>query len=503
MTIRREQLDDLKGKRVLVLGDLILDRYTWGSAERVSPEAPVLVLSADQHEVRLGGAGSVAGLLRGLGADVTLAGVVGDDAEGRVERRLLQDAGIHAELVPVDTSRPTTVKERFLGRVAQRHPHQLLRVDREVRDSVGTELESQLAAAVAERIADFQVLLVSDYAKGVCTPRLLTHTLAAARPRGISLIVDPARLSDYERYRGATMVVPNRTECELAVDRPIRTPTDALAAGRTLCSRWDIASAMIKLDADGIVVIDSLGQEARHVPTQRRAVCDVTGAGDMVLAVAGLCQAAGWTLRDTAKLANIAAGLEVERLGVAGVSWEEICAELPGGVSKVVTLDQLLPRIEAYRRQGQRIVFTNGCFDLLHVGHVAYLQEAARHGDVLVVAINSDRTVRTLKGPGRPVVPAGQRATLLAALAVVDHVLVFDEATPHRLLERIRPQILVKGGTYTPEQVVGREIVQQYGGKVCVTGKVEDVSTTRILASVRGYVPPTFASVECPQQSLS
>jgi len=478
--------DKTRSLHLLVLGDLILDRYTWGDAERVSPEAPVLVLRANQCEVRLGGAASVASLLRGLGANVVLAGVLGDDADGRVLRRLLEESGIDTRFVLTDSHRPTTTKERFLGLAAHRHPQQILRVDHELRQPIPGELEERLAAATVSA-AEFRVVLVSDYAKGVCTPRLLAALIAAAHRKKLPLIVDPARMPDYGLYRGVQIIVPNRTEAELATGMQIHSPADALRAGRQLCDEYGLAAALVKLDSDGIAVVDRRAGIEQHVPTRPRAVYDVTGAGDMVLAIVGLCQAAGWGLVESAELANVAAGLEVEKLGVAPVSWGEIRAELQRGksTSKLVTLDEMAKLAAAYRHDGKAVVFTNGCFDLLHVGHVTYLQEAAQLGDALIVAINSDASVQRLKGPQRPIIHDADRAGLLAALACVDHVLIFDDDTPHRLLERIRPDVLVKGGTYTPDEVVGAEVVRAYGGRIYVTQKVEATSTSAIMDTIR------------------
>jgi D-beta-D-heptose 7-phosphate kinase / D-beta-D-heptose 1-phosphate adenosyltransferase len=501
-----EILKSIGRPRLLVLGDLILDRYTWGNAERVSPEAPVLVLAADAQEARLGGASSVASLLRGLDAEVALAGVIGDDTDGQTVGRLLEEVGIDQGLVLADPARPTTTKERFIGRAASRHPHQILRVDHELCDTIPSVLEERLARSIIARLNEFQAVLVSDYKKGVCTPGLLRVTILAAKDLGLPVLIDPARITDYERYQGATLLVPNRAEAALATGQPkIGTPEDALAAARHLRKRFDTRAVIVKLDSDGMAVVSAEGGEV-HIPTRPRDVHDVTGAGDMVLAVLGLTQASGIGLADAVRLANAAAGLEVQRLGVAPVTRGEIQSELAPRTStvkskppatKFVSLDELEIMAESYRQERRSVVMTNGCFDLLHVGHATYLEEAARLGDVLVVAVNSDRSVRRLKGPSRPVIPQEDRARLLAALECVDHVLVFDEATPHELLRRIRPDVLVKGGTYTKEEVVGREVVASYGGRVCVTDAVPSVSTTKILAAIgQPHVSAEFRETE-------
>ena len=266
MTIAMEKLDTLVGAKILVVGDVILDRYTWGSADRVSPEAPVLVLHSDQHEVRPGGAASVAMLLAHLGAQVSLAGVVGRDAEASTLRGLLREIGVHVELLLPDPQRPTTVKERFLGRVANRHPHQVLRVDREVVNPLSRDFEEGLAEAIVRTLDGCQVILISDYAKGVCTPGLLRAVFTAAQNNKLPVIVDPARIGNYDRYRGASLIVPNRVETELASGVTIHTPHDALRAGRELCDRYGFRAAVIKLDADGMVLVGPQIQE--HVPTR-------------------------------------------------------------------------------------------------------------------------------------------------------------------------------------------------------------------------------------------
>ena len=602
MSLLSDYLDSIGHPRIFVFGDPILDRYTSGNADRVSPEAPVVVLKADTHEARLGGAASVAGLLSTLGAEVVLAGVVGDDINGRVLRRLLSDAGIDHRLVLCDPNRPTTTKERFIGRAAGRHPHQILRVDDEVRTPLDVELQSELLDRILERLPEFQAVLISDYDKGVCREAegqgpgatwgrhpacrppqneaaegqglwaqekdcnssverisnpsaqpstcqsvarrsaswfrdtnsrqvesgsdgleirpthshdaerratLLHIVLRAAEDRGIPVIVDPARLTDYSGYDGALVLKPNRIEAELASGIRIVTPDDAIRAGDLLCERLGLQAAVITLDCDGMVLCQP-GQPGKLFPTQTREVYDITGAGDMGLAMLGLALAnpashvypkpgtplpvdVTAALPDAVRLANVAAGLEVQRWGVAPISRDEIRAELlaqsGAGGKIVVGLDELAALSERYSRDGKTIVVTNGCFDLLHVGHVSLLEEAARLGDILIVAINSDASTRKLKGDERPIIGEEDRARMLAALASVDHVLIFDDDTPHRLLEAIRPDVLVKGGT--TGDIVGREIVEAYGGRIVQTNGIPGFSTTQLVQ--RLLTPSPFA----------
>jgi D-beta-D-heptose 7-phosphate kinase/D-beta-D-heptose 1-phosphate adenosyltransferase len=475
--------------RVLVLGDLILDRYTWGDAERISQEAPVILLREERRELRAGGAANVANMLRGLEADVTLAGVVGDDIDGRELRRELEGMGVDCRCLLIDAGRPTTVKERFIGRAQHRHPHQILRVDREVRRALDAPMAQALIDAVLESLADHASILISDYGKGVCTPEICQSIIAAARAAEIPVIVDPSSSGDCRNFVGATAVTPNRLETKRATGREVANVEDAVSAGRRLCAEFELDHTFITLDSDGIVVAKRDGS-AEHLPTRKREVYDITGAGDMVLAMIGLGSAVGIGPFDLARLANIAGGLEVEQIGVVPISRDEVLTDLFSGsraaADKICTVEELEQHAAARRRLGQRVVLTNGCFDLLHVGHVSYLQQAAQEGDCLIVAINSDASVRQLnKGADRPIFQEQQRATMLAALEAIDYVTIFDEATPHALLERVKPDLLVKGGTYTPDEIVGREIVESHGGQVKALGAVPGISTTRVLEQVR------------------
>ena len=480
-----DAFDRLGRPRLLVIGDVILDRYSWGNAERVSPEAPVVVLKVDRREVRLGGAASVAGLLRGLDVNVSLIGIVGNDSGGRTTAKLLVEEGINASGVLVVDDRPTTTKERMIGRAAQRHPFQILRVDEEVTDHVKQDIEDQLLAAIDRELPFVKAVLVSDYAKGVCTPRLLRTLIERCLAGRIPVIIDPGRGVDCSQYRGATLLKPNRLEAALATGMTIDTPIDAMQAAIRLAQSFDIQSIVITLDCDGMVIATADGG-TEHVPTKPRQVYDITGAGDMALAVLGLGVASDIPLPLTVRLANVASSLEVQRHGVTPICRNELREALVSEASstghKQITLSEAAHLADRYRCEGRRIVLTNGCFDLLHSGHVKCLQQAASFGDVLFVAINSDTSVRRLKGPNRPIYSETDRAQLLTALECVNHVLVFDGDTPHHILERIRPDVLVKGGTYRDDEVVGRDIVLGYGGQVSVTGSIPGRSTTSIIS---------------------
>jgi D-beta-D-heptose 7-phosphate kinase/D-beta-D-heptose 1-phosphate adenosyltransferase len=484
-----EIVQSLGSPRVLVLGDAILDRYIWGDAERVSQEAPVILLRADRDEVRLGGAANVANMVRGLGGEVTLATVLGEDADGATLKRELQHFGIGTGAVLSDARRTTTVKERFIGKAQNRHPHQMLRVDREMRTPIEASIAAKLFDCIIGQLVGHQAILISDYGKGVCTAELVSKVIDAARNVGIPVIIDPRPGTDYSPYRGATAITPNRLETRLATGCEIRTGDDALAAGRMLCRELQLDHVYVTLDSDGMALVTATGAGSL-LPTRKRQVYDITGAGDMVLAAIGVGLAAGVDPVEIARLANVAGGLEVERVGVVPISREEILADLLANTrsapDKVCAIEELEKHVAVRRKLGQQIVLTNGCFDILHAGHVACLQQAAEEGDCLIVALNSDASVRCLnKGPERPIFNQRHRAAVVAALEAVDYVVVFDEATPHALLERLRPDLLVKGGTYRDDEIVGREVVEEYGGRVKAVGQVPGVSTTHIVDQIR------------------
>jgi D-beta-D-heptose 7-phosphate kinase/D-beta-D-heptose 1-phosphate adenosyltransferase len=486
-----ELVRNLGQPRVLVVGDLMLDRYVWGDAERISQEAPVILLHADQREERLGGASSVATLLRALGARVALAGVIGPDADGERIRQTLVDLGIDDEAVLIDPERLTTVKERYIGRAQHRHPQQMIRVDYEDRTPLSVAQERLLNEAIARQLGRTDIVLVSDYDKGVCTPGVLAATIAGAKAHGRRVLADPIRGSDYRKYHGCSAITPNRLEAGLATGRVLTDVAAALDSAAQLRESLDLEAAIVTLDKEGMAMVHSDGRAAVF-PTRPRQVYDITGAGDMVLAVLGMALAAGADYDPAIRLANVAGGLEVEKIGVATVTRDEILHDLlrgvPGrsdygpGMEKVRSREALLADLQGRRALGQRVAFTNGCFDVLHAGHVQYLQEARAQADLLVVGLNSDAGVRTLKGPGRPVNNVEARACVLTALEAVDYLVLFDEPTPLGLIQVIRPDVLVKGADYRREDVAGADLVESYGGRVHLAPLRAGYSTTNLLA---------------------
>lgn len=472
--------------RILLVGDVMLDRYLFGDVERISPEAPIPILRIGKQEHRLGGAGSVASMAAALGAKTVLATVVGDDGEGLVVRSLLDRVLTDSCCVLTVSDRCTTVKERLLGRAQQRYPHQMMRVDRETDQPIESSCVEELLAAI-RGCGPIDLILVSDYNKGVCKGDMIPRIVEFARAAGVPVLADPVKGGDYHRYAGCTCITPNRMEASTATGITVRTPEDGLEAARELL-RFGVESAIVTMDRDGMVLADRSGT-ARHFPIRPRQVCDVTGAGDMVLATLGYVLAAGSDVPTAIEIANAAGGLEVERLGTATLSRREILAELsagvPSGSSKILSFDHLDNELRCARQAGRQIVMTNGCFDLLHPGHVACLQEARRHGDCLLVGLNSDRSVEELKGVGHPLIHEQDRAEMLAALECVDYVVVFDDRSVAGLVERVRPDVLAKGGQYTVEEIVGYEIVLGYGGRVLPLPMKGHYSTTSLIGKIR------------------
>lgn len=473
---------------ILVLGDIILDRYIFGCAERISQEAPVPILRADRKEDRLGGAASVASMLSTLGAEVLLAGVVGQDDQVPSVQRLLRQYGISQDVVLADPERPTTLKERYIGRASDRHPQQLIRIDYEVRTPLSAPCEDALLRMIGERLDQCDIVLISDYDKGVCTIRVLRELIAMSKARGLRVLVDPLRGGDYSRYRGANCLTPNRVEAHLGSGMSVKDPVEALDAADHLRQMLDAEAMIVTLDKEGMAFVHGDGRRQLY-PTRSRQVYDITGAGDMVLTVLGLTLAAGADWPEAIALANVAGGLEVERLGVATLTREDLLRDLEAvpsrpRLNKFQTASDLLIDLDKRRRLGQRIVFTNGCFDILHAGHVRYLRQARDLGDCLVVGLNSDTSVSRLKGSSRPVNNQDLRAEVLAALGCVDYITVFEEDTPLKLIDAIRPHVLVKGADYKPDQVVGRDLVEASGGQVVLIPLVAGQSTTRLVPHV-------------------
>jgi D-beta-D-heptose 7-phosphate kinase/D-beta-D-heptose 1-phosphate adenosyltransferase len=423
-----------------------------------------------------------------LGARVRLGAFAGDDDAGRALGRLLKASKIDAKGLVEVAGRPTTLKTRMVARgAAHSVSQQVLRVDREDTEPFADGAEAALIAAFEKALDGAGAVVVSDYAKGAISERTARAAIAAARKAKVPVVVDP-KGRDYARYRGATVITPNRKEAFEATGLDPSGAEGAEAAGRRLIELTNVSAAVITLDKDGMAIVPKKGA-SEIVPTTPREVYDVTGAGDVVAAVLGLALADGRSLRDAVHLANVAAGVEVGKVGAAPVSRDEILHALgaqSSPVHRVVDVRTLQRELSPLRAAGKKVVFTNGCFDILHAGHARYLHEARREGDVLVVGLNSDASVTRLKGPGRPVVGEDDRAELLASLDCVDYVVVFPDDTPESLIRAVEPDVLVKGEDWKEKGVVGREFVEARGGKVVLVKLLAGRSTTGVVEKIRG-----------------
>ncbi|MDE1461921.1 bifunctional D-glycero-beta-D-manno-heptose-7-phosphate kinase/D-glycero-beta-D-manno-heptose 1-phosphate adenylyltransferase HldE [Spartinivicinus poritis] len=461
--------------KVLVIGDIMLDRYWHGATSRISPEAPVPVVKVGQIEDRPGGAGNVALNIASLGGAAFLAGPTGDDESADILTKRLTAAGVHCAFTRVNDE-PTITKLRVISQ-----HQQLIRLDFE---KAFNSLEpGQLVQEVEAIIDQAEVVVLSDYKKGALKdPQQL---IQLAKAKGKPVLVDP-KGSDFIQYRGATLITPNLNEFETVMGA-CKDEAELVAKGQQLLKELELEALLITRGEHGMTLLRP-AQPELHLPARAREVFDVTGAGDTVISVLAASLAAGEELPIAVALANLAAGIVVGKLGTAAISAPELRRAISveqGAGRGVMTASQLLIAIEDAKAQGEKIVFTNGCFDILHAGHVGYLEQARAHGNRLIVAVNSDESVHRLKGEGRPVNPVDRRMTVLAGLEAVDWVVSFTEDTPEALLELVKPDVLVKGGDYSVKQVVGAPIVQSYGGEVAVLDFLDNCSTTAIVEKIK------------------
>lgn len=467
--------------RALVIGDLMLDEYLWGKTDRISPEAPVQVVDVMREDLRLGGAGNVVNNLAALGCKVSVCSVIGADDNGALLMQAFTGMGVDNEGLFEDPDRRTGKKTRVMAA-----HQQIVRIDRESKNALAPSFEARLIGWLKENARDFNVLVVSDYLKGVLTPAVIAAIVTLGKELKIPVVVDP-KGSDYSKYRGATILTPNRKEAEQASGIAIVDETSLNLAAAKLLEYLNLSALLITRSEAGMSLFRP-DSDPLHIPTVAREVYDVTGAGDTVLAVLSLGLAAGLSFDDSAQLANTAAGIVVGKLGTSTLKPAEILDEIGrehrDSDNKIKNLDVLAEIISAEKSRGKKIVFTNGCFDLLHVGHVKYLQKARSFGDLLILGLNSDASIKRLKGDKRPLIGEEERAHILAALDCIDYVVVFDEDTPLRLIETLKPSILVKGGDYTLDGVVGREAVEAAGGRVELVQFVDGKSTTNIISKI-------------------
>jgi D-beta-D-heptose 7-phosphate kinase/D-beta-D-heptose 1-phosphate adenosyltransferase len=475
-----DRLSSLTRLRVLVVGDLMLDHYIWGGVERINPEAPVQILRKERETRVPGGASNVAHNIRSLGAIPVLVGLIGRDAQAALFRDCLRECGVSDRRV-VACDRPTTVKSRVMSM-----GQQLLRIDEEDTRPVPAALLAKLVSNALRELPRCGAVILSDYAKGVVVPELIRPVLAEARRLGVPVLADPKGPS-WEKYRGVDLLTPNQKEASQASGMEIHSEEDLRAAGRLLLRQCGPRALVVTRGAEGVAVLRP-GRRVQTLPARAREVFDVAGAGDSFIAGLALGLAAGLGLAEAAALGNHCGGIVVAKVGVATVSPRELLEALEGNSpsKKIRSLEELKLLAAEWRARGRKVVFTNGCFDLLHPGHIRFLHQAHALGDLLIVGLNTDRSVRALKGPGRPYLPQEERAALLSALEVVDYLLLFDEPTPERALDELRPDILVKGRNIPPDQVVGREIVEAHGGAVRRLPILYDLSVSDIVGGAAG-----------------
>ena len=477
-------VESLSGCRVLVVGDVMLDKFVHGRVERISPEAPIPVLRVTGETKMLGGAGNVVRNLAALSAGGRFVGVVGDDsARYDVAAELDKFPSVGPALI-VDSSRQTSIKTRFVA-----GNQQMLRADRENDAPLADVIRAAIIREATEALDECDVVVLSDYAKGVLSAEVTGDIIAHARTAGKTVIVDP-KGTDYSRYRGATVLTPNRAELAAATGMATETDAEITAAARKLIAEVGVDAVLATRSADGMSLVTASG-EVTHLATEAREVFDVSGAGDTVVATIAAAIAAGAELPRAAALANVAAGIVVGKVGTAAAYAADVIAalhhrDLSSAEAKVLGLEQALDRIEIWRRRGFKVGFTNGCFDLLHPGHVAILAKSRDACDRLVVGLNSDASVKRLKGEGRPIQAEMARAAVLASLASVDMVVLFGEDTPLELISAIKPDVLVKGADYTHDEVVGADVVEAHGGSVLLIELEPGHSTTSTIARING-----------------
>jgi len=471
------EIERLCGTRILCVGDVMLDRYIYGDVERISPEAPIPVLKVRDERSMLGGAGNVVRNLSALGAEVSFVSVIGEDDAGAEIVELLGELGGTTACLVRDKGRRSTVKTRYVGM-----NQQMLRADLETDQVLNLACQDEVIKHIRSLLCNAQVLVLSDYGKGVLTPEVCRIAIEDARDLNIPVIVDP-KGRNYYRYGGASVITPNRRELAEATGVVLDSDAAIVDSARGLMSQFNISSVLVTRSQHGMSVVDG-DRAVTHLPAEAREVFDVSGAGDTVVSTLAAAMAAGFSLVDAAGLANIAAGLVVGKIGTAVVYRDELSAKLRDRVlssleGKVSVQHVAQDIVATWQHKGLRVGFTNGCFDLLHPGHVALLGQARALCDRLVVGLNSDASVSRLKGPTRPIQSDLARATVLASLADVDLVVMFEEDTPANLIEMLRPDVLIKGGDYSVETIVGADFVKSYGGSVAIIDLVPGFSTTQ------------------------
>jgi D-beta-D-heptose 7-phosphate kinase/D-beta-D-heptose 1-phosphate adenosyltransferase len=478
---------NLGSPKVLVVGDFMLDVYIYGDALRISPEAPVPVLKVRSTAHSCGGAAAVAADLAALGAVPVCFGVIGSDRNGQTLKKLLKEIGADTTTLLEVADRPTVSKQRLIGLAQHRHQQQLFRMDEESTDPLSNEQYRQILQAYKDNLKEADIVCLQDYNKGLLRLNICREMIELAKKASKKVLVDPCLSADYAKYACATLITPNRQETFVNVGFEIKAADDAARAAEQFAQKLLLEAVVITLDKDGAYLRTQ--EISEIIPTRPRSVYDVTGAGDMVLATLAITLAAGCDYKTAVQLSNITSGIEVEKFGIATVTIDEIINEIigqnRGRSGKVRAVDSLAEELDWHRKQKQSIVFTNGCFDVIHSGHIEFLKFCRSQGDIVVVGLNSDSSVKAVKGPDRPINNQYDRAAVLAAMETVDYITLFDEPDPLKIIKKLKPNVLVKGQDWAEKGVVGQEFVESYGGKVALAPLVEGKSSTKTIEKMK------------------
>ncbi len=475
-------IENFSRVRVLCIGDIMLDKFVYGQVDRISPEAPITVFSVQEERVMLGGAGNVMRNLVSLGAHTVLVSVIGNDKVGREVTAMVGRETNVLPLLVTENGRITTTKTRYVA-----GSHQVMRADNEVLTAIMPETAKMVAGNVASEIDNVDVVIISDYGKGLLTRDVLHSIIETANAKKKPVLVDP-KSRDFSLYYGATLISPNLHELSNAANHELKAEPDIIEAAKTLLGTYNIGHMLVTRSKDGMTLVSN-ADEPHHIKARAHEVFDVSGAGDTAIATLAIGVASGLPYPDAATIANTAAGIVVGKPGTAVIAAQDLKTELfvhekTSGTRKILTLADATAQIARWKREGRSIGFTNGCFDLMHSGHLTILNGTKAHCDKLIIGVNSDASVKRLKGKNRPINGEIERALLLASLSVVDMVIIFSEDTPMALLEALRPDVLAKGADYQKHQVVGHELVESYGGKIVLVPLKEGYSTTNIIRKV-------------------
>lgn len=477
-----EELENIESKNILVIGDVMIDRYYFGTSKRISPEAPVPVLLKQNEKIVLGGAANVAINIKSAKQNVALMSIIGDDKDGEILINTLNQNNIDSSFIIKDKERCTIVKNRFIGQ----NNIQMFRFDEEIVEELQDNINEKIFELLEKYISKFDIVVISDYNKGLLNSENTKKIIQIANNSNVKTLVD-VKEPKYEKYRNAFLIKPNLEELHNITKMKVDTEEEVLQAAKTLLNQTNCKYVLATRGKDGMTLVGK--NVKKHIKCLSREVYDVTGAGDTVISYLAVGLSNNIDILDTIQIANYAAGIGVSKMGTYAVKIEEIKKYINNENSveyenKIVSANDINKIIKD--RKNKTVVFTNGCFDIFHVGHARYLREAAKLGDILIVGVNSDSSVKRLKGETRPIIPESERMELLATLEFVSYVVMFEEDTPYNIIEKIKPDIITKGGDYKPEDVVGKNIVEAYGGEVIICPFIESRSTTNIINKIKG-----------------